>query len=112
MRHQFLFSLPYFIMDQFEQHKAIIIVIVIGMVAGLVAQLILPGRGFGMLATIAIGIAGSWLGNKFLAQHMTFIEDALFRKLAAAITGAFLLMFIINLVRGGADKDKTHWRDH
>jgi len=98
-------------MTEFQAHKAIIIVIVIGMIAGLVSQLILPGRGFGMLATIAIGIIGSWLGNKFLSPYMTFIEDHLFRKLAAAIVGAMLLSVVINLIRGGEDKDLTHWRD-
>ncbi len=81
------------------------------MIAGLISQLILPGRGFGMLATIAIGITGSWLGNKFLFKYLTFIEDHLFRKLAAATIGAMVLSIIINLIRGGEDKDLTHWRD-
>ncbi len=111
MKQLLLFDLAQFIMDQFQAHKAIIIVIVIGMVAGLVAQMILPGRGFGMLATIGIGIAGSWLGNKFLADYLTFIEDSLFRRIAAAIIGAMVLSVIINLIRGGEDKDLTHWRD-
>ncbi len=104
-----LTSLPDFIIHQFHEHKAIIIIVVIGMIAGLAAQLILPGRGFGMIATLAIGITGSWLGNKYLAQYMTFIEDSLFRRLAAAIAGAMILSIVINLIRG--DKDLSHWRD-
>lgn len=109
--HLFLFSLVDFIIDFFHAHKAIIILVVIGMIAGLLSQLILPGRGFGMLATIAIGVSGALLGNKFLAPYMTFIEDHLFRTIAAATTGTMIISVVINLIRGGEDKDLTHWRD-
>ncbi len=106
-----LFSLPDFVMHQFEAHKATIILIVIGMVAGLLSQLLLPGRGFGMLATIAIGMAGAWLGHKYIRQHLKFIEDPLFKTIAAATLGAMALSLVINIIRGGKDKDLTHWRD-
>jgi len=80
------------------------------MITGFIAQLILPGRGFGIISTIFIGIAGAWLGNRYLLIHLTFIEDNFFRFMAAAITGAMILSILINLVRGGEDKDKTGWR--
>jgi len=80
------------------------------MVASLLSQLILPGRGFGMLASIAIGIVGAWLGNMFIRQHLTFISDPLFRTIAGATVGAMVLSVIINLIRGGEDRDKTGWR--
>lgn len=111
MKYMLLFSLPQFIMDQFQEHKALLIFIALGMIAGLVAQLVLPGRGFGILGTIGIGIAGLWLGSHFLMPHMEFIEDHLFRKLASAIVAAMVISVIINLIRGGEDKDLTHWRD-
>jgi uncharacterized membrane protein YeaQ/YmgE (transglycosylase-associated protein family) len=110
MTHLLLFSLVQFIQDEFTAHKAVIVLIGIGMIAGLLSQLILPGRGFGMLATIAIGITGSWLGNKFIKQFLTFIEDDLFKTIAAATVGAMILSIVINLVRGGEDRDKTGWR--
>jgi len=106
-----LFSLPDFIITEFQAHKAAIILIVIGMIAGLLSQLILPGRGFGILATIGIGVTGAWLGSHFIARYLTFIEDELFRTIAAATVGAMVLSVVINLIRGGEDKDLTHWRD-
>jgi len=111
LAHALLFSLPDFIINEFQAHTHIIVLIVIGMLAGLFSQLILPGRGFGMLSTIAIGIAGSWLGNQFISRYLTFIDDALFRTIAAATVGAMVLSVIINLIRGGQDKDLTHWRN-
>ena len=100
----------YFIMEQFTEHKMLIIAIGLGILAGIIAQMIVPGKGFGMGATILIGIAGSVLGNKFLMPYMTFINDHLFKRIASAIVGALILMMLINAIRGGGDNDKTHWR--
>jgi uncharacterized membrane protein YeaQ/YmgE (transglycosylase-associated protein family) len=111
MIHILLFSLPDFIMTQFQAHRHLIFILVVGMVAGLLSQMILPGRGFGILATIGIGMLGSWLGNFLIADHLTFIEAGPLRTIAAATVGAMVLSVIINLIRGGEDKDLTHWRD-
>ena len=110
MRQLLLTTLPYLIMEFFQDHKMLILAIGLGILAGIIAHMILPGRGFGMDATILIGIAGSFLGNKFLLGYMTFINDHLFRRIAAAIVGALALMLIINLFRRGGEDDKTHWR--
>jgi uncharacterized membrane protein YeaQ/YmgE (transglycosylase-associated protein family) len=110
MTHLLLFSLPDFIMEQFQAHKPAIVLIAIGMVASLLSQLILPGRGFGMLAALGIGIVGAWLGNMFIRDRLTFIEDPFFRTVAGATVGAMILSVIINLIRGGEDRDKTGWR--
>jgi uncharacterized membrane protein YeaQ/YmgE (transglycosylase-associated protein family) len=108
--HMLLFSLPEFIMTEFKEHKSLIFFVVLGFASGVISQMILPGRGFGMIATIAIGIIGAWLGTKYLQEYLTFIEDPVFRKVAAAILGAMVLSIVINLIRGGSDKDLTHWR--
>jgi len=110
VKHLFLFELVPFVQHQFFAHKELIIVLFIGMVTGFLAQMILPGRGFGIISTILIGMAGAWLGNRYLLSRMTFIEDDFFRYMASAITGAMALSILINLIRGGEDKDKTHWR--
>ena len=107
-----LYSLYLIALDkhQFHDPKGWIILIVIGFLAGLFAQMILPGRGFGMLSTVIIGVAGAWLGSKYIKAYITFIDDPFFRHIAAAIVGAMILCLLINLIRGGNDRDKTSWR--
>ena len=110
MKHLFLFSLLPFLQQQFHEHQSLIILIVIGMVAGLIAQMILPGRGFGFIATIIIGVAGALLGHKYIRSHLTFIDHAIFREIASATLGAMILCIIVNIARGGKDRDKTHYQ--
>jgi len=84
----------------------------IGLVAGLLAQMFLPGRGFGLFPSFLLGIAGAWLGNKFLAdvEFLDFITKPILRQIADATIGAMALALVINIFRGGKDRDKTAWR--
>ena len=106
----FLYSIVHFIQHFYFAHKATIILVVIGMVAGLLAQMILPMRGFGMVTTIIVGILGAWLGNKFIKTYITFMTPGIMKEIVSATAGAMVLAIVINLVRGGKDRDKTAWR--
>jgi len=106
----FLNSMVHFIQHFYFAHKAVFFIIFIGMVAGLLSQMILPGRGFGMIATILLGIAGAWIGHKFLMKYITFMTPGIMKEIVSATTGAMILAFLVNLFRGGKDRDKTAWR--
>ncbi len=105
-----------FIIETFQHHKAHIILIAIGMVVGIFSQMILPGRGFGLLATLVIGIAGCYIGDMFLhsyvREYVTFTQNATVHKIIGGTIGAMALSFIINIIRGGKDKDKTAYRNN
>lgn len=102
----FLFS----IIRLFHQYEWILLPVFIGLVAGLIAQMFVPGRGFGLGATFVLGIVGAWLGKKYLFTYFTFIEKPLIRQIAAATVCAMALAFVINIFRPGKDRDKTKWR--
>ena len=106
----FLQSMVHFIEHFYFDHKSLIFLAIIGLIAGILGQMIVPGRGFGFVATIAIGIVGAWLGNRYFNRHLMFIEHSLFRAIASATAGAIVLIVLINLLRGGKERDKTHWR--
>ena len=110
MYHPILLSIDRYVVHFYHAHKAVIILLAIGMVAGLLAQLILPVRGFGMIGTILIGCAGAWLGNKYIRAQLTLISDPLIKTVAAATIGAMALAIVINAIRGGRDRDKSSWR--
>jgi uncharacterized membrane protein YeaQ/YmgE (transglycosylase-associated protein family) len=77
--------------------------IVLGLVAGLIARLLVPGRGpGGCLVTVVIGIAGALLGG-FLSTVLGYggLAGRLdFRNLMIATLGAILLLIIWRLLRG------------
>jgi uncharacterized membrane protein YeaQ/YmgE (transglycosylase-associated protein family) len=76
--------------------------IAFGLIAGVLAKLLLPGKDpGGCLVTSAIGVAGALLGG-FLATFLGFGGISGFdgRSLAVAIGGSILLLLLWRLMRG------------
>jgi uncharacterized membrane protein YeaQ/YmgE (transglycosylase-associated protein family) len=74
--------------------------IVVGLIAGVLAKLIMPGRDpGGIIVTILIGIAGALLGG-FLASKMN-IGGGNLMNIVIATCGAILLLIIYRLVTRG-----------
>jgi uncharacterized membrane protein YeaQ/YmgE (transglycosylase-associated protein family) len=76
--------------------------VLFGLVAGIIAKLIMPGRDpGGFILTIIIGIAGAMIGG-FISTRLGFGDISGFdlRSFAIAVLGALLLLFIYHRVRG------------
>ena len=79
----------------------IVVLLVIGLIAGLVARLLLPGRdSIGILGTIAVGIIGSFVGG-FLWELVEFhtVETHHFRSVGilGSIVGAFVVLLLLRV---------------
>lgn len=77
--------------------------IVLGLLAGGIAKMLMPGRDpGGCIVTIIIGIVGALLGG-WLATMLGFggLAGGLdWRNLVIAVLGSFVLLAILRLVRG------------
>jgi uncharacterized membrane protein YeaQ/YmgE (transglycosylase-associated protein family) len=74
--------------------------IVIGLVAGAIAKLIMPGRDpGGCIVTILLGVAGAALAG-FLGHSMGWYDQGDGAGLIAAILGALIILFIYRLIAG------------
>jgi len=77
----------------------IVILLVVGLIAGAVARLLLPGRDpIGFLGTIALGVLGSFVGG-FL-QNLIFYHTLSISRLhpvgiIGSIIGAFLVLLLV-----------------
>lgn len=75
----------------------IIVWLALGLVAGFVAQYLMPGKvQGGLLVTIAIGIVGALVGG-FLGNHLLGVGEVTgfdIRSLLLAIGGAVLVLFL------------------
>ena len=81
------------------QPGGIIAWIVIGLVAGWLAGVIMPGKGFGLLGDLAIGLIGAFLGGliiSLLAPDATF---GFWGSLIVALIGACILVAIVHAVQ-------------
>jgi uncharacterized membrane protein YeaQ/YmgE (transglycosylase-associated protein family) len=82
--------------------EGLLVILLVGLVAGWLAGKIVQGTGFGLIGDIAIGIVGafiaSWLFPK-LGIHIA--TGSLVREIIYATLGAVILLLVIRLVRGG-----------
>ena len=112
MTHLLLYSLPPFI----EEHKELIVYLLIGALAAYIAQFLIPGRGYGLLVTILIGIAGGWIGNAVFGKFLHLTHDPLFDQIICTTLGSMILVLAINLILGipkgvKNEKDVYDWEN-
>jgi uncharacterized membrane protein YeaQ/YmgE (transglycosylase-associated protein family) len=81
--------------------EAILIIIVIGAVAGWLAGLIVRGAGFGLIGDIIIGIVGAFVGSWVLGKLGVgaIVHNPLVDKIIVATIGAVILLLLIRLIR-------------
>ena len=72
--------------------------IVVGLVAGAIAKLLMPGKDpGGCIITILLGIAGALLAG-FIGKAIGWYSEGEAAGFLAAIVGAFIILFIYRLV--------------
>lgn len=70
----------------------------IGLLAGFLAKLIMPGKDpGGMILTMLLGIAGSFIGG-FLGRSLGFYQEGQSAGLIMSVVGAILLLAVFRLV--------------
>jgi uncharacterized membrane protein YeaQ/YmgE (transglycosylase-associated protein family) len=78
--------------------EGLIIVLIIGALAGWLAGLVMKGRGFGLLGDIVVGIVGAFLGS-FLLAVFGIAFYGLLGTLLTAFLGAVVLLFIVRMLK-------------
>ena len=74
--------------------------IIIGLIAGAIAKMLMPGRDpGGCFITILLGIGGALLAN-FLGRAIGWYREGESAGFLAAIVGAVLILFIYRMVAG------------
>ena len=82
--------------------QELLIILVVGLIAGWLAGQIVRGTGFGLLADIAIGIVGALIGAWLLPQLGIHLGSGIVAAIISATIGALLLLLILRLAyRGG-----------
>ena len=75
---------------------AILIMLVIGAVAGWLAGLVYSGAGFGLLGNIIVGILGAIIAGALLPGFLHF--PGIIGEIISAAIGAVILLFLVSLV--------------
>ena len=81
--------------------ETLLIWLIVGIVAGLLAGVIVKGYGFGLIGNLVLGIVGAFLAGFLLpALGINFsIVNPLVTSITYATIGAVVLLLLIGLVR-------------
>jgi uncharacterized membrane protein YeaQ/YmgE (transglycosylase-associated protein family) len=79
----------------------IVVLVVIGLIVGLIARLLVPGRdNIGLLGTILLGIAGSFVGGfllELIEYHKLEIDQFRTVGILGSIIGAVIILVLLRL---------------
>ncbi len=77
--------------------------LIVGLIAGVLASLVVGGTGYGIIGDIIIGIVGAFVGGwLFTALGVTVPLAGLPGTILVAFVGAVVLLFVIRLIRRGS----------
>jgi uncharacterized membrane protein YeaQ/YmgE (transglycosylase-associated protein family) len=90
--------------------ESLLIIIVVGIVAGWLAGQIVEGAGLGVVGDLVIGIAGAFIGGWLLPQLNIHLGTGIVAAIINAMIGAVLLLLVIGLVKRGSGGRGSGWR--
>ncbi len=80
--------------------NSLIVILIVGLIAGWLAGKIMRGSGFGIIGDIIIGIIGAFIGTWLWgALHLPVIANFWVSAIVITTVGACVLIFIIGLFR-------------
>ena len=79
--------------------------ILIGLVAGWLANLIMKGSGSGLILNIIVGIIGGVLGG-WLLSLFGIVAVGTIGSLLTALIGAIILLWIVSLITRRSDRKR------
>jgi uncharacterized membrane protein YeaQ/YmgE (transglycosylase-associated protein family) len=75
--------------------------LIVGLVAGVLASMVMGGTGYGLIGDIIIGIVGAFVGGwLFSALGVGSPMGGLAGTIFTAFIGAVVLLFLLRMIRG------------
>ncbi len=81
--------------------EAILVILLVGAIAGWLAGLIVRGIGFGLIGNIVVGIVGAFIAAWLLPRIGIVIGGGMLGSIINATIGAVVLLVIVGLIRRG-----------
>jgi uncharacterized membrane protein YeaQ/YmgE (transglycosylase-associated protein family) len=82
-------------------NESLLVIIVVGLVAGWLAGKLVRGTGYGLIGDIIIGIIGAFIASWLFPKLGIALGTGWIREILNSTIGAVILLIILRLVRGG-----------
>jgi uncharacterized membrane protein YeaQ/YmgE (transglycosylase-associated protein family) len=77
----------------------LVVLLLVGLVAGFLASKVMTGRGMGLIWDIVVGVLGAFLGG-WLAGVLGIAVGGLLAEIVIAFIGALILLFVFRALVG------------
>jgi len=78
--------------------ESLLVILVVGLIAGWLAGLVVRGFGFGLIGNIGIGVIGALIGSWLLPKLGIRIGTGIGASIVVATIGAILLLLVLGLI--------------
>jgi uncharacterized membrane protein YeaQ/YmgE (transglycosylase-associated protein family) len=82
-------------------NESLLVILLVGIVAGWLAGQIVRGAGFGLIADMALGVIGAFIGHWLLPRLYIHLGSGIVAEIINATIGALVLLLVLRLLRGG-----------
>lgn len=89
-------------------NQSLLVILIVGIVAGWLAGKIVRGSGFGIIGDLLVGIVGAFIGNWLLPRAGLHLGAGIISAIVNATLGAILLLLVVRLL-GGAGGWGNRW---
>ena len=81
-------------------NQSLLVILVVGIVAGYLAGRIMEGGGFGLIGDLIVGLLGAFIGDWLLPQLGIHLGSGIIELIVNALIGAIILLFVLRLIGG------------
>ena len=81
-------------------NEGILVILVVGLIAGWLAGKIVRGTGFGLIGDLIVGVAGALVASLLFPKLGIAIGTGIVSEIIYSAIGAIILLLIVRLVRG------------
>lgn len=78
----------------------IVLILIVGAIAGWLGNLLLKGSGYGLIGNIVIGILGSFVGYWLLGKLGVSLGGGLLGAILTGAVGAIVILVILQIISG------------
>ncbi|HWN50355.1 MAG TPA: GlsB/YeaQ/YmgE family stress response membrane protein [Xanthobacteraceae bacterium] len=82
-------------------NENLLVIILVGLIAGWLAGQVMRGAGFGLVGDLIIGLLGAFIGDWLLPRLNIHLGVGIVALIINALIGAIVLLLILRLIGGG-----------
>jgi uncharacterized membrane protein YeaQ/YmgE (transglycosylase-associated protein family) len=90
-------------------NQSLLVIIVVGIVAGWLAGQVMRGGGFGLIGDLIVGLIGAFIGDWLLLQLGIHLGVCIVALIVNAFIGAVVLLSLLRLVTGAGWGYRAQW---